>query len=152
MATVAALRRRCGQVSQSEATVSSLSGCRCEEALVLELIARACAGAITTRTDLLPRGADVVVDGSNSWQPRMLDYGLVNRRDWALANGIHPHTAFPWYREGKLPVPARKMGKLILVSDLAISPTEPGVRSKWPAGRRLHDRPDADQDPGCPRR
>jgi putative resolvase len=51
----------------------------------------------------------------------MLCYGLVNLREWALAQGIHPQTAYRWYREGKLPVPARKMGKLILVGDLAKS-------------------------------
>jgi putative resolvase len=38
---------------------------------------------------------------------------MVNLREWALAQGIHPQTAYRWYREGKLPVPARKMGKLI---------------------------------------
>jgi putative resolvase len=51
----------------------------------------------------------------------MLYYVLVNLREWALAQGIHPQTAYRWYREGKLPVPARKMGKLILVGDLAKS-------------------------------
>jgi predicted site-specific integrase-resolvase len=42
----------------------------------------------------------------------------VNLREWALRQGIHPQTAYRWFREGKLPVPARKMGKLILVGDL----------------------------------
>lgn len=43
---------------------------------------------------------------------------IVNLREWALRQGIHPQTAYRWFREGKLPVPARKMGKLILVGDL----------------------------------
>jgi len=51
----------------------------------------------------------------------MLYYGMANLREWALAQGIHPQTAYRWSREGKLPVPARKMGKLILVGDLAKS-------------------------------
>jgi predicted site-specific integrase-resolvase len=42
----------------------------------------------------------------------------VNLREWALSQGIHPQTAYRWHRQGKLPVPARKMGKLILVGDL----------------------------------
>ncbi|MCK4175974.1 IS607 family transposase [Aciditerrimonas ferrireducens] len=42
----------------------------------------------------------------------------MNLREWALRQGIHPQTAYRWFREGKLPVPARKMGKLILVGDL----------------------------------
>jgi putative resolvase len=51
----------------------------------------------------------------------MLYDGLVNLREWALAQGLHPQTAYRWYREGKLPVPARKMGKLMLAGDLAQS-------------------------------
>jgi putative resolvase len=40
----------------------------------------------------------------------------VNLTEWAHAQGIHVTTAYRWYREGKLPVPARKVGRLILVS------------------------------------
>ena len=47
----------------------------------------------------------------------------MNLHEWALNQGIHPQTAYKWFREGKLPVPARKMGKLILVGDLADAPT-----------------------------
>jgi len=51
----------------------------------------------------------------------------VNLREWALSQGIHPQTAYRWYRQGKLPVPAQKMGKLILVGDLeATTPASPG--------------------------
>jgi putative resolvase len=53
--------------------------------------------------------------------PALLYDGLVSLREWALAQGIHPQTAYRWYREGKPPVPARKMGKLMLVGDLAQS-------------------------------
>ena len=42
----------------------------------------------------------------------------MNLREWALSQGIHPQTAYRWYRQGKLPVPARKFGKLILVGHL----------------------------------
>ena len=42
----------------------------------------------------------------------------MNLRDWALSRGMHPQTAYGWYRTGKMPVPARKVGKLILVGDL----------------------------------
>ena len=48
----------------------------------------------------------------------------MNLREWALSQGLHPQTAYKWFREGKLPVPARKMGKLILVGDLAGSPAQ----------------------------
>ena len=40
----------------------------------------------------------------------------MNLTEWAHAQGIHVQTAYRWYREGKLPVPAQKVGRLILVS------------------------------------
>lgn len=39
-------------------------------------------------------------------------------KEWAKAQGVHPITAYRWYREGTLPVPARKVGRLILVGDI----------------------------------
>ena len=32
---------------------------------------------------------------------------------------IHPQTAYRWHRQGKLPVPARRVGGLIMVGDLS---------------------------------
>jgi putative resolvase len=47
----------------------------------------------------------------------------VNLTEWAHAQGIHVTTAYRWGREGALPVPARKVGRLILVSpDTAAGP------------------------------
>ena len=47
----------------------------------------------------------------------------MNLTEWAHAQGIHVTTAYRWWREGALPVPARKVGRLILVSpDTAASP------------------------------
>jgi len=40
----------------------------------------------------------------------------VNLTEWAHAQGIDVTTAYRWYQEGALPVPARKAGRLILVS------------------------------------
>ncbi|MFD8528188.1 IS607 family transposase [Streptosporangium canum] len=42
----------------------------------------------------------------------------MNLKEWAKAQGVHPITAYRWYREGTLPVPARKVGRLILVGDI----------------------------------
>lgn len=39
----------------------------------------------------------------------------MNLSDWADRVGVHKHTAYRWYREGKLPVPSRRVGRLILV-------------------------------------
>jgi len=40
---------------------------------------------------------------------------VVNLKEWAQQQGVHPVTAYRWFREGNLPVPARRAGRLILV-------------------------------------
>jgi putative resolvase len=40
----------------------------------------------------------------------------VNLADWAESVGVNRHTAYRWFREGTLPVPAERVGRLILVS------------------------------------
>jgi putative resolvase len=41
----------------------------------------------------------------------------MNLKEWAIAQGVHPHTAYRWFREGKLPVPAERVGpRTILVN------------------------------------
>jgi predicted site-specific integrase-resolvase len=42
----------------------------------------------------------------------------MNLRECALSQGIRSQTAYKWYRAGKLRVPERKVGELILVRDL----------------------------------
>jgi putative resolvase len=39
----------------------------------------------------------------------------VNLADWAASVGVNRHTAYRWFREGTLPVPAERVGRLILV-------------------------------------
>jgi putative resolvase len=66
----------------------------------------------------------------------------VNLTKWAHARGIHVTTAYRWYREGALPVLARKTGRLILVSpDTAAAASPQGgaglyarVSSRWTIG------------------
>ncbi|GAB2464220.1 IS607-like element IS1535 family transposase [Streptomyces incanus] len=44
-------------------------------------------------------------------------FGGVNLTEWAKAQGVHPQTARRWFREGTLPVPARRVGsRTILVN------------------------------------
>jgi len=45
----------------------------------------------------------------------------MNVAEWAEAQHIHPETAYRWFRQGRLPVPAERVGGLILVGDLADS-------------------------------
>ena len=44
----------------------------------------------------------------------------MNLSEWADVQGIHPQTAYRWFRAGTLPVPARQIGRLILVGDLEV--------------------------------
>ncbi|WP_427006652.1 IS607 family transposase [Pseudarthrobacter sp. H2] len=38
-------------------------------------------------------------------------------KDWAISQGIHPQTAYKWFKDGTLPVPARRVGpRLIIVN------------------------------------
>ena len=39
----------------------------------------------------------------------------MNLKEWAKTQGVSESTARNWYRDGKLPVPARKVGGLILI-------------------------------------
>ncbi len=51
----------------------------------------------------------------------------MNLREWELSQGIHPQTAYRWYRAGKMPVPTHRVGnELILVGDLESRQTKQG--------------------------
>lgn len=48
----------------------------------------------------------------------------MNLAEWAEKQGIARVTAYRWYHAGKLPVPARKIGGLILVDEEKPEPTQ----------------------------
>jgi predicted site-specific integrase-resolvase len=52
----------------------------------------------------------------------------MNLAAWAKRNGVARVTAYRWFRAGLLPVPARKVGRLILVDDPSV-PTGPRSRT-----------------------
>jgi putative resolvase len=71
----------------------------------------------------------------------------VNLTEWARAQGIHVQTAYRWYREGTLPVPAQKVGRLILVS-----PQTAAGSARKAEGAGLYARVSShDQKPGLDR-
>ncbi|CRG41650.1 IS607-like element IS1535 family transposase [Mycobacterium tuberculosis] len=43
----------------------------------------------------------------------------MNLADWAESVGVNRHTAYRWFLEGTLPVPAERVGRLILVKTAA---------------------------------
>jgi putative resolvase len=45
----------------------------------------------------------------------MCDYLIVNLSEWAEKVGVSKFTAYRWFREGRPPVPAQRVGRLILV-------------------------------------
>ncbi|WP_405434370.1 IS607 family transposase [Micromonospora sp. NBC_00617] len=52
----------------------------------------------------------------------------MNLTEWGKREGVHPVTAYRWFREDKPPVPARRVGGLILVEQAAgASPSETTV-------------------------
>ena len=51
----------------------------------------------------------------------------MNLADWAASVGVNRHTAYRWFREGTLPVPAERVGRLILVKTAAVSLSAGGV-------------------------
>ncbi len=45
----------------------------------------------------------------------------MNLAEWAQLQGVHPQTAYRWFREGTLPVPAARVGpRMILVAPEAV--------------------------------
>lgn len=66
----------------------------------------------------------------------------MNLKDWALAQGIHPQTAYKMFRDGTLPVPAQRVGpRLILVNPEAVT-SSPGEGAGLYARVSSHDQKD----------
>jgi putative resolvase len=65
--------------------------------------------------------------------------GLVNLTEWAHAQGVHVTTAYRWWREGTLPVPAQKVGRLILVSPDTAAAAAPAPAAGLYARVSSHD-------------
>ena len=54
-------------------------------------------------------------------------YRFIRLADWAASVGVNRHTAYRWFREGTLPVPAERVGRLILVKTTALAGSSSGV-------------------------
>jgi predicted site-specific integrase-resolvase len=69
----------------------------------------------------------------------------VNLKEWAASQGVSYATARSWYRAGLLPVPARKVGGLVLVGDPA-APAAPGGQTVvYARVSSAEQRPDLDR-------
>jgi putative resolvase len=43
----------------------------------------------------------------------------VKLAEWARRNGVHPQTAYRWFREGTMPVPARRLPSGTIMVEVA---------------------------------
>ncbi|GHH29494.1 IS607 family transposase [Streptomyces lanatus] len=43
----------------------------------------------------------------------------MNLTEWARVQGVHPQTAYKWFREGTLPVPAQRVGPRTILVNIA---------------------------------
>ncbi|MER6631359.1 IS607 family transposase [Streptomyces sp. NPDC000987] len=44
----------------------------------------------------------------------------MNLTEWAKAQGVHPQTAYRWFREGTLPVPAQRVGSRTILVNVGV--------------------------------
>jgi predicted site-specific integrase-resolvase len=70
---------------------------------------------------------------------------MVNLKEWAEREGVHHVTAYRWFREGRLPVPARKVGRLILVDPAATEPASTGIAVVYARVSAADQQPDLDR-------
>jgi predicted site-specific integrase-resolvase len=69
----------------------------------------------------------------------------VNLKEWAASQGVSYATARSWYQAGKLPVPARKVGGLVLIGDPAAPAAAPGQTVVYARVSSADQQPDLDR-------
>jgi predicted site-specific integrase-resolvase len=70
--------------------------------------------------------------------------GHVNLKEWAAREGVSYTTARRWFAAGKLPVPARKVGGLILVEGRP-APAPEGITAVYARVSSADQKPDLDR-------
>jgi putative resolvase len=58
---------------------------------------------------------------------------------WARANGVHPQTAYRWFRQGRMPVPARRLPSGTILVEVAGSDRVPDQGTVLYARVSAHD-------------
>lgn len=58
---------------------------------------------------------------------------------WARANGVHPQTAYRWFRQGRMPVPARRLPSGTILVEVPGSDDEPDQGAALYARVSVHD-------------
>ena len=70
--------------------------------------------------------------------------GIVNLKEWSAREGVGYSTARRWFEDGLLPVPARRVGGLILVGAPGTVPA-PGVTAVYARVSSADQKPDLDR-------
>lgn len=69
----------------------------------------------------------------------------MNLKEWAASQGVSYAAARKWYAVGTLPVPAHRVGGLILIGDLAAAPARSGTTVVYARVSSADQRPDLDR-------
>ncbi|WP_165818343.1 recombinase family protein, partial [Frankia canadensis] len=67
----------------------------------------------------------------------------MNLKEWAAVNGVGYSTSRQWFLDGKLPVPARRVGGLILVDEPV--PAATGLTAVYARVSSADQKPDLDR-------
>jgi putative resolvase len=65
--------------------------------------------------------------------------------EWARRNGVHPQTAYRWFREGTMPVPARRLPSGTIMVDLAETTEEDEMVVVYARVSSADQKPDLDR-------
>jgi putative resolvase len=72
----------------------------------------------------------------------------VRLSDWARAQGVHPKTAYRWWRAGTLPVPARQVNARTILVDVPVAPERAEVAALYARVSSRDQRDDLDRRVG----
>ena len=69
----------------------------------------------------------------------------MNLATWAARNGVARVTAYRWFHSGRLPVPAQRAGRLILVNDAAAETARHRRTAVYARGSSVDQKADLDR-------
>ncbi|EQD54445.1 resolvase, partial [mine drainage metagenome] len=72
------------------------------------------------------RGTELVTTNTLVGPVRVRD-STGRESEWARRQGIHPHTAFRWFENGTLPVPAERVGPRTILVNIGAVTAAPAV-------------------------
>src|SRR5258708_39477172 len=71
--------------------------------------------------------------------------------EWAKTQGVHPQTAYRWFREGTLPVPAQRVGSRTILVNVGADAVPEAIGGMGMCARVPSPGPKDDASARCPR-